>query len=264
MLRRSGRSNKEHSGLKRNGGFALRLAAALCILLSSSLAGAQVIAGEDLPVQVDVALPLVEPYLAIHPKDPGKLVAAAMVGYPDGTYGALVFSSQDGGRTWQKHDPGIRDAAGVWAEFLADGTAIFLAGVEDSSAKVFRSRDEGRTWSPPTLFEGVLDHPMLAVDGGSLYLIASSNWKGPSGKIRDAVLAARSKDGGATFSERGRAVVSNLRSEAHDSVVSSEGALLVALADYGRPGERRRLERQRDWLLVSEDSGKTFFEPLLI
>src|SRR5688572_16771209 len=84
---------------KRNGGFALRLAAALCILLSSSLVGAQgaVKAGEDLPVQVDVALPLVEPYLAIHPKDPAILVAAAMTGHPDGTYGALVFSSRDGG-----------------------------------------------------------------------------------------------------------------------------------------------------------------------
>jgi hypothetical protein len=240
----------------------LRLAAALCILLSSSLAGAQVKAGEDLPVQVDVPLPLVQPYLAIHPKDPGKLIATAMVGYPDGTYGALVFSSQDGGRTWQKHDPGIRGAADVWAEFLADGTAVFLTGAEDSSVKVFRSRDEGRTWSPPTLVKG--DHPMLAADGGSLYLISSAKWQGHSGKSRDAVLAARSTDGGATFSEPGRAVVSNLRYEAHDSAISSEGALLVGFADYGRPGERRRLERQRDWLLASEDSGRTFSEPLLI
>jgi hypothetical protein len=244
----------------------LRLAAALCILLSSSLAGAQgaVKAGEDLPVQVDVALPLVEPYLAIHPKDPAILVAAAMAGHPDGSYGALVFSSQDGGRTWQKHDPGIRDGADVWTEFLADGTAVFSTGAEDSTVKVFRSRDNGRTWSPPTVLEGAHDHPMLAVAGGSLYLISSGNWKGPSGRSRDAVLAARSTDGGATFSEPGRAIVSNLRYEAHDSAVSSEGALLVGFADHGRPGERRRLERQRDWLLVSEDSGRTFFEPLLI
>jgi hypothetical protein len=246
----------------------LRLAAALWLLFSSSLAGAQVKAGEDLPVQVDVALPLVEPYLAIHPKEPGNLVAAAMVGHPDGTYGALVFSSQDGGRTWQKHDPGIQDGANVRTEFLPDGTAVFSAGAEDSTVKVFRSRDGGRTWSPPTIIKGPHDHPMLApmhaMDGGSLYLISSGNWKGPSGRSRDAVLAARSTDGGATFSEPGRAVVSNLRYEAHDSAVSSEGALLVAFADRGRPGERRRLEHQRDWLLVSEDSGRTFSEPLLI
>lgn len=236
----------------------MRLAAAIWILLSSTLAGAQITPGEDLPVPVDVALPLVEPWLAIHPADPANLVAAAMAGHPDGSYGALVFSSSDGGRSWRKHDPGLRDRAGVRTEFLADGTAVFTTGAE-----LFRSRDGGRTWSPPSLVGGQ-DHPMLAVDGSSLYLISSGNWKGPSGRSRDAVLAARSTDGGATFSEPGRAVVSNLRYEAHDSVLSSEGALLVGFADYGRPGERRRLERQRDWLLVSEDSGKTFSEPLLI
>lgn len=235
----------------------MRLAAALWILFSSALAGAQIQAGEDLPVQVDVALPLVEPYLAIHPTDPGKLIASAMAGHPDGTYGALVFSSQDGGRTWRKHDPGVRGA--VRAEFLTDGTAVFTTGTE-----VSRSRDGGRTWSPPSVVKGAHEHPMLAVDAGSLYLISSGNWKGPSGRSRDAVQVARSTDGGATFSEPGRAVVSNLRYEAHDSTVSSEGALLVGFADYGRPGERRRLERQRDWLLVSEDSGRTFSEPLLI
>lgn len=237
----------------------MRLAAAFCILFSSSFAGAQIKAGEDLPVQVDVPLPLVQPSLAVHPNDPDSLVAAALVGLPDGTYGALVLSSSDGGRTWRKHDPGIRDAADVWTELLADGTAVFAVGAE-----VFRSPDGGRTWGPPTVLPGTHDRPRLAVDGSSLYLVSSGNWKGPSGKSRDAVQAARSTDGGATFSEAARAVVSNLRYEAHDAAVSSEGALLVGIADTGRPGERRRLERQRDWLLVSEDSGKTFFEPLLI
>lgn len=248
----------------------MRRALALCLLLSpalgSSLVRAQgaVHAGEDLPVQVDVELPLVEPSLAIHPKDPDNLVAAAMVGHPDGTYGSLLFSSPDGGRTWRKHDLGIRDGGDVWTAFLADGTAVFATGAEDSSVRVFRSADGGRTWSQPVVLKEVQDHPMLAVDGGSLYLVSSGTRKGPSGRARDAVLAARSTDGGATFAEPGFAVASNLRYEAHASIVSSEGALLVAFADYGRPGERRRLERQRDWLIASEDGGRSFSEPLLI
>lgn len=231
----------------------MRLAAALCILLAPSLLSAQVKAGEDLPVEVDVTLPLVEPWLAIHPQHPGSLAAAALAGHPDGTWSALVLSSQDGGRTWRTHDPGVRNPAGARTEFLPDGTAVLAAG-----SRLFRSK--AGAWSPPAILEG--DHPRLAVDGGGLYLVSSGKWKGPSGKRRDAVVAARSTDGGATFSDLGRAVASNLRYEAHDAALSSEGALLVAFADHGRPGERRRLERQRDWLLVLE--GSSFSEPLLI
>lgn len=250
-------------------------AALLSIVLVSALASAQSVVrvGEDLAVEVGVDLPLVEPYLAIHPRNPDNLIAAAMVGHADGSYGCLVFSSQNGGRTWQKHDLGIR-GGDVWVEFLPDGTAVFsalsAAGGEDSAVHVFRSTDGGRTWSRPVVLRGAHDHPLLAVDvageklAGSVYLVSSSSANGPSGRPRDAVFTARSADGGASFLEPGYAVASNLRYEANDAAVSSDGMLLVTFADHHRPGERRRIEHQRDWLTVSVDGGRTFSEPLLV
>jgi hypothetical protein len=59
-------------------------------------------------------------------------------------------------------------------------------------------------------------------------------------------------------------VTSTLSYEAHNPAVFSDGTLLIPFADHRRPGSRRRLETPRDWLLVSNDRGNTFSEPMLI
>jgi hypothetical protein len=67
-----------------------------------------------------------------------------------------------------------------------------------------------------------------------------------------------------SFQEPVHAILSNLAYDAHNPTILSDGTLLVPFADYRRAGDRRRLERQRDWLISSVDGGKTFSEPLFI
>jgi len=229
--------------------------------------------GEDRLVSAEgPRLPLVEPHLAVNPKDPNNMVAGAMVSKPDGTYGAVAFSTFDGGRTWKSHEFKIGDGGDVWVAFLPDGAAVFstLAG-ERSELQVFRSADGGRNWpSKPTSLGFGHDHPTLVVDrlskqfAGSLYAVSALRRRGSTGQPRSSVNVARSADGGATFPEPAHVIASNLRYEAHNPAVMADGTLLVPFADYRASNTRRRLERPRDWLVTSSDGGKTFSEPLFI
>lgn len=238
---------------------------------------ARIEVGEDRLVSVGTsALPLVEPHLAVNPKDPQNLLAAAMViTKPDmSRRDCATFSSLDGGHTWKRHDLGLRNSADVWLAFLPDGTAVLgtlgEANGEDQLL-VYRSSDGGQTWSSqPALLGGGHDHPTLVVDSlskqlaGSLYAISGRGWKNKEGKGRDAVFVSRSSDGGLSFPTPTHIIASNLSYEPHNPAILSDGTLLVPFADHRRSGDRRRLERQRDWLLTSTDGGKTFSEPLFI
>ena len=215
---------------------------------------------------------LVEPALAVNPKDPNNLIAGAMLARADGTFGCIALASFDGGRTWQKHDFGVNNGGDVWIAFLPSGTANFsLVAGDRSELQIFRSTDGGRSWTAkPKSLGGGHDHPTLLVDStgtqftGNLYAVSSSSRRGATGKARSAVYVARSTDGGVNFLEPSYVVTSNLAYEAHNPAMLSDGTLLVPFAEHHRPGDRRRLERQRDWLLSSADGGKTFSEPLLI
>lgn len=85
-----------------------------------------------------------------------------------------------------------------------------------------------------------------------------------AGKSRRAIFVARSTDGGLTFPDPVHVIASNLSYEAHNPAILVDGTLLVPFADHRRPGDRRRLERQRDWLIKSTDGGKSFSQLLLI
>lgn len=233
--------------------------------------------GEDRLVSAGTsALPLVEPHFAVNPKDPKNLLAAAMViAKPDmSSRDCATFSSLDGGRTWKRTDMGLRNAADVWLAFLPDGTAVLgLLGEANGADQLllYRSSDGGQTWSnKPTLLGRGHDHPTLVVDSlgkqfaGSLYAIAGRGAKNKEGKSRDAVFVARSADGGVSFPNPAHVIASNLSYESHNPAILSDGTLLVPFADHRRVGDRRRLERQRDWLVTSTDGGQTFSEPLFI
>jgi BNR repeat-like domain len=232
----------------------------------------QIEVGQDRAVIAgDTQLPLVEPSLAINPKDPNNILAGAMVAKPDGTYAVAAFASFDGGQTWRRHDFAGGDSGDVWVAFLNDGAAVLCTLVgERSELQIFRSTDGGRTWPAKATSIGFgHDHPTLIVDRRStqvvqLYAVSAGSRRNSSGRPRSSINVARSTDGGLTFQNPTQVVVSNLSYEAHNPAVMSDGTLLVPFADHRRPGNRRRLERQRDWMIVSTDSGKTFSEPLLI
>jgi photosystem II stability/assembly factor-like uncharacterized protein len=233
--------------------------------------------GEDRLVSSGPDLPLVEPYLAVNPKDPNNMLAAAMVVTKPDLSGldCAAFVTFDGGRTWTRHDFGLRNAGDPWVTYLPDGTAVLsileVTERDETPLLVFRSTDGGRTWpNKPVSLGNTHDHPTLLVDrsskqfAGSLYAISGRSWKNSASKNRSAVFVARSNDGGLTFPDPVHVIASNLSYEAANPAILADGTLLVPFADHRRPGDRRRLERQRDWMITSTDGGKSFSEPLLI
>jgi hypothetical protein len=233
--------------------------------------------GEDRLVSSGPDIPLVEPYLAVNPKDRNNMLAAAMVVTKPDMSGldCAVFTTFDAGQTWTRHDFGLRSAADVWVAYLPDGTAVLstleITERNESPLLVYRSTDGGRTWpNKPVSLGDYHDHPTLLVDrsskqfAGSLYAISGRGWKNAAGKVRSAIFVGRSTDGGLTFPNPVHVIASNLSYEATNPAILSDGTLLIPFSDHRRPGNRRRLERSRDWLITSTDGGKSFSEPLLI
>src|SRR5688572_27124541 len=151
--------------------------------------------GEDRLISSGPDLPLVEPYLAINPKDPNNMLAAAMVVTKPDMSGldCATFTTFDGGRTWARHDFGLRNAGDAWVAYLPDGTAVLsiLEITERGEAPLlfFRSSDSGRTWpNKPASLGNNHDHPTLLVDrfskqfAGNLYAVTGRSWKNSAGK----------------------------------------------------------------------------------
>lgn len=102
--------------------------------------------GEDLLVaQEPAGTVLIEPALATHPRDPDHLLAVGWV-FPEGQNGqgagavqhCAVLLSQDGGRTWARHDFSGGSCADPWVS-LTDERAVLTVlgthpGLPDSSA----------------------------------------------------------------------------------------------------------------------------------
>jgi hypothetical protein len=205
----------------------------------------------DVLVDATPDLPVEEPHLAIDPRDPNHLLAAAIIGAPAGKQIAdqhcAAFSSKDGGAHWTRHDFPIIECYDPWVAFLPDGTALFsslgrdraLAG-DGNGMLVYRSPDGGATWIPrPAGLSWGWDHPMLAVDNstprhsGWVYLVSSRDQKKNGSYV---VAVARSLDGGKSFDQpriiapEGRVV------KAESPVVLSDGTLVVSYVEIAEGG----------------------------
>lgn len=229
------------------------------------------------------ARPLVEPYLAAHPRNPLHLVGAAILSVRDEAdflqTRCIAVASFDGARTWVTHEFSVPGCNDPWVAILDDGTAIFI-GLEINNGRVihlwlFRSPDGGRTWSTtPHSFGPDHDHPTLIVDRTSgkfqsaLYVASTHFPRDASGKQRRTVFVARSMDGGKSFRQITDHEVMTLNYSTMTPVVLPDGALLVPVRAHQRlvPDKRGAVSLRNGlyWVVRSNDGGSRFRLPTLI
>lgn len=151
--------------------------------------------------------PLVEPLLAVNPRDPSNLLVSAMATSADH---AVVYASWDAGRSWTEVRNGqgrTFDGGDPVVVFDGNGRAYFSTVAPAFS--VWRSDDKGRTWRGPVHAGSASrsdDRDWLAVSptpGGDALPVYGAA-KTPSEKGRgssDVILTTVSRDGGRTFAE---------------------------------------------------------------
>ena len=179
-----------------------------------TLAGeAKIVVGPNVQVSRERAdIPHREVTLAADPNRPGRLLAGSMIEYPGSPLPpSVAYASEDGGRTWrlslERKSPEDRSLSGDPAvAFGPDGIAYFTTMARRG---LFRSRDGGRTWEPPTALdpEADLDREFLAVDGtggrfrGRLYWSSTIAIQplGGHGQGASGIALYASGDGGRSF-----------------------------------------------------------------
>ena len=214
-------------------------------------------------------VPHVEPHLAISPMDSNHFVVAAMA-FPTPGEGPRihVYTSFDGGTSWNRQSLGDVRGDDPWLAFDSQGTAylVHLPG------EVRRSGDGGRTWSPPTPLPrgiaGPYDYPKITVDdtggpfAGRVYVWANQADRLPSGaKVWPATLL-RSADSARSFSWPEHVLPNNFNNQNGDLVVLADGTLVASFHEIGLRGEL--LECPRLWTVRSSDGGATFSVPFLV
>jgi hypothetical protein len=247
----------------------LALIVSVSLRLTAQSARSDIRVEQDQPVGRPTDFSLVEPHLSVDPRNPNHLVAAAMARVSPGNQnlGCVAFSSFDGGSSWTSthlNVSGVTACADPWTAILHDGTAL-LSYLSNGGKEivVLRSPNGGRTWGePPVRLLGPHDHPMLLdTAGGVIYLVSALSIRNAQQQVRSAVYVAQSRDGGRSFSERARVVISNLSYEALTPALLSDGALVIGVIDHHDVSERP-LERRRAWVVLA--SRTTFSEPMLV
>ena len=173
--------------------------------------------GRDSPI-VNVGAE-VEPYIAVHPRNPRRLAVAWM---QDSGRSNVVASSRDGGRTWTRAlVPGLSEctggveptAADPWLSFGA-GRSLYLGSVVGTIPETTqpltgmvasRSLDGGRSWRVPRFVQPVngefWDKPTITADprrARRAYLVFDR--RTGEDAITGLSYVARTDDGGSTWS----------------------------------------------------------------
>ena len=240
----------------------------------------QIFVGESIRVSVNRERPHVEPNIAVNPKNPRHLVATSIAfTRHDSSFTCAVFTSFDGGRSWQVGDLSplnklkLDFAGDPWIAFGHAGTVFFSCLADNgrsASTLVFSSSDGGRTWSEPSVVPfgngGSFDRPSVAVDttnskfSGRVYVAASQTIKTESGKRISQPVVARSEDNGRTFSSPVGLFPTDLHSNVSNMVILLDGTLILSFMDYADSGHRL-LKTRRLWVTISKNGGQTFSAP---
>jgi hypothetical protein len=242
------------------------LVTAAVMLLSGTEAAAQPIrVAANVLASRDGQSPKVEFHLAAHPRDPRVLLGAAIVFEPDAT--CRIYTSRDGGWTWQSRDfAELRDqgCTDPQVAFGGAGTAYFVVMTflrnerqqKRSAVSVYRSDDGGVSWGAP-VHVGISenpDHPQLAVHArvGRPDLVYFS--------VNDAegVALYRSEDGGQTFAPRSRVAARNGRAVFNiNLVVLSDGTIVAPYGD-AEVSDPAKLTERKLAVAMSADAGRSF------
>ncbi|MGH7668373.1 MAG: sialidase family protein [Gemmatimonadaceae bacterium] len=255
--------------MRRVRSFAFTVAAAI-LAAPSVLAAQKITVGPN--VQISAARsgdPHSEPVIAADPKHPERLIAGSHISWLDTTgTKSVAYVSFDTGRTWQlsleRRDSTSGGDASV--AYGPDGSALFATLARWG---LFRSRDGGRTWDPPSKAPPAYawDREYLIADftggkyNGRVYMnsTVSVPWatdsSGPGfggGEKETAVALFTSLDGGTTWNNPVIRLVP--RPEGilgmSNSVVLSDGTI-VTLYGHRKPpveGEARIGGRDRGGL----------------
>jgi hypothetical protein len=191
-----------------------------------------------------------EVLLSADPLNPDRLVGCTMAFSPkQNKVVTLVYVSSDGGRNWDvtlTSDRGIHSGDPA-CTFGADGSAYFTAieRLESGSQRllVYRSKDGGKTWSPPAILIGsgiVVDRPYVMVDQsassyqGRVYVYSLITHRTLDGENAGLSIALwRSRDGGLTYEGPILRAPNNKQLTFHpaNGVVVSDGTLLCLIAE---------------------------------
>lgn len=188
---------------------------------------------------------------------------------PARRFGIEVAASADRGRSWQKRatvfQAGARSTEGIWEPAmiqLATGEILLFVANEfpyghndDQEISLFRSADEGRTWSAPETVSYRQGHrdgmpaPLILSNGGGIAIGIEDDglvpgpfkpvivWMPASGKLGGAVVGGESERRWAALGERDRLPVAAYGGAPHLVQLPDGETLLSFQSNEGRRGD---------------------------
>ena len=236
----------------------------------------RIVVSPDYLVSRDGDRPHVEIMAAANPRNARNLLAGAITfTRRDGGSATKAYVSRDGGIVWDDIIfPEQREMGGADPQvaFTAAGTALFLTlatgpdetGRTRAFLHLYRSEDEGVTWSDVYNLGGSYDHPMLVADQTTGPFAGRAYVSVLYGGLEYSLGVFRSEDDGRSWigpakfidggGERGLNV--------DPMLVFADGGIMVPFVDFPfTPEQTAEWAESRIWTVVSTDGGVTFSEP---
>jgi len=222
-------------------------------------------------------MPVVEPHLAVDPRDPNRMIAGAIVvdsaaAGPAGGSHISIYDSDDGGATWRSRSLDMLMGADPWLTIDGGGNAYlsylgrFDHDGDEMELWIQHSRDAGRTWGTPrSLGPGHDRETMVSgvVGGRQVTFLSSSLTRRISDRATLAyVYVARAEDGG-DLEPWVEILPNNLQSNTLWMASTPRGSIVVTLLDYAT-GSFELLASRRAWVLVLEPGSASFSEPRFV